>query len=142
MCGFIEAGLALATVGTFFQISQNTALAEQQGAEFKRQAENTIVENELRASDRRRQIAALEEEALSIYGANGITSRGTPTDHVSDIALNLGRELFNDDFNAQNRVGALSASASNAALSASNRNAGSLFNLGSTVLTAIPQIKA
>lgn len=131
MCGYAAAAAAaLMVVQTAFSMSANNQEAEQDMSEYKRQAENEIVANELAKSDERRRVNALQEEALSVYGANGLTGRGTTSDHVSNISGELERTAFNMDYQTENTVNSLQSSIRNTRTSAKNRNMASLFELG------------
>lgn len=136
MCGFVEAGIAVMALGTLMGIQQTNSLAKAEAAEVKRQGENAIVANELAKDDQRRQVASLQEEALAIYGANGVTARGTPSDHLSNLSNELGRTTFGMDFNSRNQTAALNASITNIGASAKAKNTSSLFSFASKALMA------
>lgn len=128
MCGFAEAGLVLSAIGTVAQISQTNKAAKEEAAEYKRQAENKIIENTIAKDDHKRRVSALQDEALAVFGASGFAPEGGGTTHVSKISGELGRDLYTADFNTNNAVQSLSASIKNVGTSAAAKNTASLFS--------------
>lgn len=141
MCTFAIAGLALSALGTIAQISQNNSAAKEAGRERVREAENQIVASELRADDQRRRTAALTEEALAIFGQNGLTLEGTPTDFAASQAGEFARERFTENVNIANLIDTTNRSSANFGRQARNQNISSLLNFGSDAFSAVQVIR-
>ena len=134
-------GLIFSAISTVAQISSTNQEAESNQAELARQAQDELVASKLREEDRRRQLQALTEESLAIFGAGGVTiGSGSPLDVIGQQAGESAREQFNDDFNVTNSVNALNQSARNVNRAATNRNVATLFDFGGDVLSTAGDI--
>jgi hypothetical protein len=142
MCGWVEAGIAIAAVIAAASAKQQGDIAKA-NAKSQEEMMNYNIEREktasaLRDDDRMRRTQALIGKQRALYGANGQDpNSGSAWDVQGDTWTNSGREGFNEQFRSTGMQDSLGMNASAARMTgdfagqAGSMNAmGTLLNYG------------
>ena len=130
---FVAAAFAVASTANSLLSTKANVKAERQA--INHQIKVTQTERALREDDIRRAAARMAGRQRAIFAASGVELSGSVTDVLASTGGEMGREIYNLNLEAKNRISLLNYEKKVAKQRGRQQMVGSLLNFGSNMFS-------